>query len=66
MRKISDFLTRQQIADELGVHPNTLLYWERAGRISPKRNPMNNYRMYDKEEVIKLLNLDTKHEPSKE
>ena len=29
-------LTRQQFADRLGVHKQTVCRWERAGRINPK------------------------------
>lgn len=58
MKKLSDYLTRAQLARTLGVHVNTLLRWEQAGKIVPYRNPMNNYRLYDLEEVKSLIKIE--------
>lgn len=56
MIKITDFLTIQQAAEFLGVAPNTLRNWERAKKIIAYRNPLNQYRLYKKEDLEVLLN----------
>ena len=39
----------------LGVDKTTLRRWDKSGRLRPKRHPINKYRMYDKNEILKLL-----------
>lgn len=52
--------TSQQTADILGIYKRTLLNWETSGKIpKAKRDPMNNYRYYTKED-ISLLKRVTK------
>lgn len=52
--------TSQQVANILGIYKRTLLNWEAAGKIpKAKRDPMNNYRYYTKED-INLLKKITK------
>ncbi|WP_326756565.1 TioE family transcriptional regulator [Streptomyces hirsutus] len=35
------------LARELGIRPATLRKWERAGLVSPRRDPLTGYRVYD-------------------
>ncbi|WP_055575085.1 TioE family transcriptional regulator [Streptomyces prasinopilosus] len=35
------------LARELGIRPATLRTWERAGLVSPRRDPLTGYRVYD-------------------
>jgi DNA (cytosine-5)-methyltransferase 1 len=56
MTKINDYLKIQDAADFLGVDPNTLRNWEKDKKITPYRNPINQYRLYKKEDLEKLLN----------
>lgn len=56
MTKITDYLKIQDAADFLGVTPNTLRNWEKDKKITAYRNPLNQYRLYKKEDLEKLLN----------
>ena len=50
--------TSQQTADILGIYKRTLFNWEAAGKIpKAKRDPMNNYRYYTKEDVALLKKI---------
>ena len=42
-------------AELLGVTPNTLRNWEKSGKLTPKKHPFNNYRIYIKEDLEKVL-----------
>lgn len=39
------------LAEELGIRPATLRKWERAGLVSPRRDPLTGYRVYDESDV---------------
>ncbi|MCQ4045321.1 TioE family transcriptional regulator [Streptantibioticus rubrisoli] len=39
------------LANELGIRPATLRKWERAGLVSPRRDPLTGYRVYDEAAV---------------
>ncbi|MEV5988485.1 TioE family transcriptional regulator [Streptomyces sp. NPDC052051] len=39
------------LAGHLGIHPATLRTWERAGLVSPRRDPLTGYRVYDEADV---------------
>lgn len=53
--KLSDYLTIKQASELLGVHKDTLRWWDKLGKLKPYRNPMNGYRLYKKGELEKLL-----------
>ncbi len=55
MNKLSDYLQISEAAEYLGVSPNTLRNWERAGKIVAHRHPMNAYRLFVREELDALL-----------
>lgn len=55
MRPIDGYLTISQAAKLVGVTPATLRNWERDGRLMPKRNPMNGYRLYKREDIEHYL-----------
>lgn len=52
---IRDYLTIREAAAFLGVSPNTLRNWERAGKISTHRHPLNGYRLYKQADLEALL-----------
>jgi len=45
------FLTVNQVAKILGVTPLTLRNWDRAGKLKASRNPINNYRVYKRNQI---------------
>ncbi len=47
-------LTIRQAAKELGVSPDTLRRWDRAGKFKAARHPMNNYRIYSAQAIERL------------
>ena len=50
--------TAQQVADILDIYKRTLFNWEESGKIpKAKRDPMNNYRYYTKEDIDLLKKL---------
>lgn len=53
--KLSDYLQISEAAEYLGVSPNTLRNWERLGKIVAHRHPMNDYRLFKREELDALL-----------
>lgn len=40
-RRLSGYLTVKQAAAYLGVAPDTLRNWDRAGKLTPCRHPVN-------------------------
>ena len=57
MEKITEYLTIKEAAEFLGISPSTLRNWEKQGKLSAHRNPMNSYRLYRKGELESLLKL---------
>ena len=55
MTKLRDFLRISEAAEYLGVSPNTLRNWERAGKIAAHRHPVNQYRLFEREDLDAVL-----------
>ena len=55
MLKLKDFLRISEAAEHLGVSPNTLRNWESAGKIVAHRHPVNDYRLFRREDLDALL-----------
>ena len=55
MTKLRDYLRISEAADYLGVSPNTLRNWERAGKIAAHRHPVNRYRLFRRQDLDALL-----------
>lgn len=51
----NEFLTIKEVAKLLGVTPLTLRNWDKSGKFTATRHPINNYRVYKKQEVLMLL-----------
>jgi excisionase family DNA binding protein len=49
-------VTIAEAAKLLGVSVSTLRNWDRMGRLTPHRHPMNGYRLYDRNEIVRLRN----------
>jgi MerR family copper efflux transcriptional regulator len=55
MTNTSELLTIKQAAQMLGVTPLTLRNWDKRGKLKPTRHPLNNYRVYKRKDIEKLL-----------
>lgn len=60
MERLDDYLRIKEAAEYLGVAPNTLRNWGRDGKIIEHRHPVNNYRLYKKSDLTKLLRRTSK------
>lgn len=49
------FLTVKEAADLLGVTPLTLRNWDKNGKLQAGRHPFNNYRVYKREDLDRVL-----------
>ena len=52
---LKDYLRIGEAAKYLGVSPNTLRNWSRAGKIKSHRNPINGYRLFKMSDLDRLL-----------
>ena len=52
---MSEYLTISEIAKLLNKSTKTLRRWDEEGKLSAVREPMSNYRVYRKSEVLKLF-----------
>ena len=55
MEKLSDYLRISEAADYLGVSPNTLRNWVNAEKIAAVRHPVNDYRLFKREDLDAVL-----------
>jgi DNA (cytosine-5)-methyltransferase 1 len=55
MMRRAGFLRVKEAAELLGVSANTVRAWGATGRIPEYRHPVNNYRLYKKNELERLL-----------
>lgn len=55
MDKLKDYLRVSEAAEYLGVSPNTLRNWVNAGKIVAIRHPVNDYRLFKREDLDALL-----------
>lgn len=55
MEKLSDYLRISEAAEYLGVSPNTLRNWVNAGKVAAIRHPVNDYRLFKREDLDGLL-----------
>ena len=52
---MKDYITVKEAAKYLNVTPQTLRNWDKSNKLCPKRHPLNNYRLYKKSALDKLL-----------
>lgn len=55
MPKLDRYLRIKEAAEYLGVSPNTLRNWGRSGKLAERRHPINDYRLYAKEDLDALM-----------
>jgi DNA-binding transcriptional MerR regulator len=51
------FFTVGRAAEELGVTPTTLRNWDKAGKLSARRHPINKYRLFAEADIEALKNV---------
>lgn len=51
------FLTVGEAAAYLGVTATTLRNWDKTGKLTPHRHPMNGYRLYAETDIKALKNV---------
>ena len=49
------YLTIKEAANLIGVTTLTLRNWDRSGKLIASRNPINNYRVYRREDIDEIL-----------
>jgi len=55
MMEREGFVTVKQASEILDVAPNTVRAWGATGKITEYRHPANNYRLYKRDELERLL-----------
>lgn len=55
MMESEGFVRVKEAAQILDVAPNTVRAWGAAGKITEYRHPANNYRLYKRKELERLL-----------
>ena len=55
VENLRDFLRISEAAEYLGVSPNTVRAWGADGKIPEYRHPVNNYRLYKRKDLEKVL-----------
>ena len=55
MAVTDEFLLVKQAAKRLGVSANTIRAWAANGKLQEYRHPVNNYRLFRKQDVEALL-----------
>jgi len=52
------YVTIKSAADIVGVSVETLRNWDKSGKLATRRDPRNNYRLYD---ISRIQKLATEH-----
>lgn len=63
MKKIQDYLQIKEAAEFLGVTTTTLRNWEKRGKLTSHRHPLNQYRLYKREDLEEFLHLIAMSKP---
>ena len=50
-----EFVLVKEGAELLGVCPNTIRSWGASGKLTEYRHPINDYRMFKKDDIERLL-----------
>jgi len=54
-QELKKFITVKEAAKLLGVTTLTLRNWDKNGKLEAGRHPFNNYRVYERKDIDKLL-----------
>ncbi|MEO2033116.1 MAG: helix-turn-helix domain-containing protein [Planctomycetaceae bacterium] len=55
MMQNEGYVRVKEAAEILGVSPNTVRAWGADGKITEHRHPVNNYRLYKRKDLEKVL-----------
>lgn len=66
MPNMRSFFTVSEAAVFLGVAVSTIRNWDRSGKLKAIRHPVNNYRLYDRDELQALLDRISRNNSSTE
>jgi DNA (cytosine-5)-methyltransferase 1 len=59
-------LTVSEAAALLGISASTIRNWDRSGKLKAIRHPINNYRLYDRQQLQDLLDRISRNSSSSE
>ncbi|OIQ95295.1 modification methylase HpaII [mine drainage metagenome] len=54
---MKDFYSLSEVADMLGTTKETLRRWDKSGKLTPVRHPINNYRVYKSDDLVQFENI---------
>jgi len=54
---MTKYITIKETSEILGVSKITLRNWDKSGKLPAHRHPFNNYRVYKKEDVDKIIEM---------
>ena len=54
-KDMEKYLSISQAAEILNVSPETLRRWDNNGKFKSTRHPINNYRVYSEEQVVRFV-----------
>jgi DNA (cytosine-5)-methyltransferase 1 len=57
MKTMQNFLLVKEVARLLKVSPNTVRAWADSGKLPEHRHPVNNYRVFKKSDIDRLIML---------
>lgn len=60
---MNEYISLAEASDLIGKSKETLRRWDREGKLNAVREPMSNYRMYKRSEVLSLFSDFVAHEP---
>ena len=60
-----NYLRIKEVAEYLGVSPLTLRNWDKKGKLTSHRHPINHYRLYRMADMEKFLEKMNKNIPRK-
>jgi excisionase family DNA binding protein len=64
--KTDEFVLVNEAAELLGVSANTVRAWATTGKLQEYRHPVNNYRLFRREDVEALLEQIANPKPVKQ
>lgn len=65
MTKLNEYVKVAEAAEILGVSQGTVRTWAEAGKIPMRRNPVNGYRLFRRDDLEKFLAKVAKPEKPK-